>query len=305
MKILKWTVLGVVILVVIILLSIYVNLNRIIRATIVTQTQNQLKVDASLDSAHVSLFGGSVSLNDFILGSPKGFSAPQMFSLGKAAVDVQYGQLRDNPIHIQEINIVKPVLTIEQADGKLNYKALMDQLPPTPAPSPDEDKSKTQLGVIIDKLTIDSPEVVIRPGLPGLASEIKLPLPTINMEKIGSGEGNQNGAALKEVVMTIINKMAASAATSDKLPKEVQMLLSLNTKEISAQIGNMANEQVQKLSDQLDKTINKKLGSEAGGAVNDALKKATGGQDAGQAVQKGLEGILGGDKNKPQPATKP
>jgi uncharacterized protein involved in outer membrane biogenesis len=240
--------------------------------------------------------GGTLSLNDFALGSPQGFSAPQMFSMGKAAVDVQYGELSKNPIHIRQVSLSKPVLTIEQAGGKLNFKALMDQLPPS--------NSNSQMSVIIDQLTIDSPQVVIRPGVPGMAQEITLPLPTIDVKNIGSGEGNQNGAALKDVIMTVVNQMAATAAKSDKLPREVQMLLSLNTKEIAGQIGNMANEQVEKATGKLNETINKKLGSETGGAVNDALKKATGGQDAGKTVQKGIEGLFGGDKNK-TPATKP
>ncbi len=299
MKILKWVILVVVLLVVIGLVALYFNLNRIIRSTVVTQSQKQLKVNTSLDSANLSLFGGTLSLNDFALGSPEGFSAPQMFSLGKAAVDVQYGQLNDNPIHIREVSLKHPVLTIEQANGKLNFKALMDQLPPT-----DPQAKKSQMSVIIDQLTIDSPEVVLRPGVPGLSQEIKLPLPTIDVKNVGSGQGNENGAALKDVVMTVVNEMAASAAKSDKLPKEVQMLLSLNTKEIAGQIGNMANQQVQKATEKLNESINKKLGSEAGGTVNDALKKATGDKDVGKSVEQGLEGILGGNKKK-QPTTRP
>jgi uncharacterized protein involved in outer membrane biogenesis len=299
MKILKWVILAVVVLVVIGLVVLYFNLNRIIRSTVVTQSQKQLQVDTSLDSAHLSLLGGTLSLNDFALGSPQGFSAPQMFSMGKAAVDVQYGELSKNPIHIRQVSLSKPVLTIEQAGGKLNFKALMDQLPPS-----DPNAQKSQMSVIIDQLTIDSPQVVIRPGVPGMAQEITLPLPTIDVKNIGSGAGNQNGAALKDVVMTVVNQMAASAAKSDKLPKEVQMLLSLNTKEIAGQIGNMANEQVEKATGKLNEAINKKLGGETGGAVNDALKKATGGNDAGKTVQKGIEGLFGGDKNK-TPATKP
>jgi hypothetical protein len=296
MKIVKWVLLAVVVLVVIGLFVLYFNLNRIIRSTVVTQSQKQLQVNTSLDSAHLSLVGGTLSLNDFALGSPQGFSAPQMFSMGKAAVDVQYGELSKNPIHIRQVSLSKPVLTIEQAGGKLNFKALMDQLPPS--------NSNSQMSVIIDQLTIDSPQVVIRPGVPGMAQEITLPLPTIDVKNIGSGEGNQNGAALKDVIMTVVNQMAATAAKSDKLPREVQMLLSLNTKEIAGQIGNMANEQVEKATGKLNETINKKLGSETGSAVNDALKKATGGQDAGKTVQKGIEGLFGGDKNK-TPATKP
>lgn len=283
MKILKWIILVVIIIVVAGLITLYLNLNRIIRTTVVSQSSKQLQVNTTLQSANLSLLGGSLSLHDFALGSPKGFSAPQMLSLNQASVAVRYGQLTSNPIHIQDVSLVKPVLTIEQSDGKLNFKALMDQLPPS-----DPNAKKSDLSVIIDKMTIDSPQVIIRPGLPGMSKEMKLDLPTITVDNIGSGQGSQNGAALKDVLMTVVNQMASSAAKSDKIPKELQTLLTLNTKQIADQIGNMANEQLQKAT--------QKLGGEAGQAVNNAVKQVTGGNDAGKTVEKGLQDLLGGTK---------
>src|SRR5690242_15682502 len=126
MRIVKWIVLGVVVLLIAGWLTFYFTINRIIRSVVQDQTQKQLKVDTKLSGANFSLFGGSLSLSDFALGSPKGFEAPQMFQMNKASVDVSYRQLRSDPIRIKDITITKPVLVVEQSNGQVNYKALMD-----------------------------------------------------------------------------------------------------------------------------------------------------------------------------------
>jgi uncharacterized protein involved in outer membrane biogenesis len=305
MKILKWAIVIVLVLIIGGGLILYFSLNRIIRTTVQAQTQKQLDVKTELSAAHLSLLGGSLSLTDFTLGSPKGFSAPQMFSMNKASVDVKYSELNDNPVRIRDITIQSPTLTIEQNNGKLNFKALMDQRPETKPADPNQ----KPMQLIIDKLTIANPVVVLRPGVPGLASEMTLPLQSITMQNIGNAEGNQNGAAVQDVVMRVVNSMAAEAAHSDKIPKELQALLSLNVDQITAQLGQQVNEQVGKLTGELNQQINKTIGKQLGGpatnAVNDAVKQVTGDQDAGQAVQKGLQGLFNQDKGKKKPATQP
>ena len=75
----------------------------------------------------MSIFGGSVSLSDLAMNSPAGFWARTCFAdLGKAAVHVSYGQLRNQPIHINTITLEKPKLVIEQSNGKLNIQSVMD-----------------------------------------------------------------------------------------------------------------------------------------------------------------------------------
>jgi hypothetical protein len=156
--------------------------------------------------------------------------------------------------------------------------------------------------LIIDQLTINDASVVLRPGIPGLAQEINVPLPSIDVQNVGSGEGNQNGAALKEVVMQVVTIMASKATESDKIPPEVKALLSGNIKEVASKL---VGEQAKKIAGQLEQ----KIGGQAGQVVGDILKNpnAAATNPAG-TVQQGLGGLLNqatAPKPKKQPTTRP
>jgi hypothetical protein len=289
MKIVKWVVLGLLVVIIGVVLIVYFNLNGIVRKTVQSQSSAQLNVPTSLEGAAVSLFGGSLSLDDFQVSSPPGFSAPKILTFDDASLKVSWGQLRQDPVHVQTINIEQPKLVIEQAGGKFNFQALMDLTKKTP------DTTTTEQGpskkVIIDKLTITQASVVVRPGIPGLAQEIHIPIPDVDVEKIGTGEGNQNGAALKEVVMEIVTVMAAKAAESDKLPPEVRAILSGNLQDLAA---NVKNEAVKRITAE----VQKKLPPEAAKALEGVIKDP---QSITTNPTKALEGVI----KVPQGATNP
>ena len=87
-------------------------------------------------------------------------------------------------------------------------------------------------------LTVEpgQPTVLLRPGFPGLPSELKLTLPDLDMKDIGTADNNNNGAAIKDVVMLVLTEMASKAADSDQLPPELRQLLSLDTKQLTARL---------------------------------------------------------------------
>ena len=317
MKIVKWVVLGVVALLIIGVLVIYFNLNGIVRKTVESQSTAQLQVKTTLGGAAVSIFGGSLSLDDYQVSSPPGFQAPKILTFDDASAKVSWGQLRQDPVHIESIKLEEPKLVIEQAGGKFNFQALMDLAKKTPETTTTEQGPSKK--VIIDRLTISGAQVVLRPGIPGLAQEINIPIPNIDVEKIGTGEGNQNGAAMKEVVMEIVTVMAAKAAESDKLPPEVRAILTGNLKELTE---NIKNEAVKRITAEVEKKLPpeaakalegvmkdpRSVTTNPAGALEGVLKgSGSGGSattkptDASQAIDR-LGGLLNRQK---QPATKP
>jgi len=275
-KIINWIVLAVVLLLILGALIVYFSINGIIKSTVQTQATNSLNLQTTLGGADLSLFGGKLSLSDLQIANPGGFSASKMFTLNGVDVGVKYGQLRDDPIHVAEIKITNPQLVIEQAGGKINVKAAMDNMPKSePAPSSTGKREKDQpIKLIIDDLTVSNTSVTIKPGnLPGLGSvkDYTLTIPTVDLKNIGTGEGNQNGAAIKDVVKLVLKELTAKAADSPQLPPEVRQLLHMN-------VGEMVNE------------VKERVGTE----VNQAVKNAT--SNPSQLIQ-GLEG-LGGKKKK-------
>src|SRR5439155_9586037 len=143
------------------------------------------------------------------------------------------------------------------------------------------------------------------------------------MQNVGSGAGNQNGAAIKEVISLLVTQLAAKATESDQLPPELRQVLSLNVKDITNMVKAKIGAQVDKQLGKITQDLSKKLGGEAGQAIGDILKNSTGTggagtggastggatslpTDASKAIEQGLGGLLGNrDKKKPKPTTQP
>lgn len=254
-------------------LVLWWRLNAIVRSTVETQATAQLGVPATLASADVSVFGGTVALGDFAIASPKGFDAPRMLHLGGASMAVAYSQLRDQPIRVRAVRIERPTLVIEQKDLALNFKALVDRMPQSEAPA----DAGQPVKLIIDDLQIARAAVVLQPGIPGVQQQIDLKLPDISVKNVGNAQGNQNGAAVREVVLVVVTALADAAAKSDQVPPELRQLLNLNVEAVARE--KLAGVQ-----------------QEIGKAIDQVLKDPAKAQDVGKQLEQGLKDVIGGGR---------
>ena len=318
-RIIKWTFLIVLLLLIGGGVLLWVNLNGILKRTIETQSTASLNLKTELDAAALSVFGGSVSLDDLKIASPQGFNAPQMFTLDNAHVNVKVGELRGDPVRIQSIRLDKPELVVERTGNQFNFKRAMDLMPKTEAAPPDQEP----LRMIIGELTVTDPLVVVRPGsinIPGitLPEEITVPIPTITLKNNGTDGSAENGAAVKDVVMQVITVMAANAANSDKLPDQLKNLMNVDVQQVVAGLAGEAQKRIlaavpgeagRALANVVaDPQALLKDPSKVVGAEAERLK-----QQAAQEAQKRAEGLIGnvtgrlGGTTQPstQPATQP
>jgi hypothetical protein len=294
---------------------LWINLNRILKHTIETQGTAQLKLKTELDSANLSLFGGELNLDDLKIGSPQGFVAPQMFRLSNADVNVKLADLRGDPVRVKSITLDKPRLVVERVGDKFNFKQAMDLMPKQPETPPDQSKP---LKLIIDDLTIKDPTVVIRPGqinIPGikLLDEYTLTIPTMAMKNIGSGEGAQNGAAVKDVVMQVISAMAASAANPDQVPDQLKNLINDDVKQVVAGLTAEAQKRiVAAVPGEAGKVLSEiiadpnALVKDPGAVVGAQAERL--GEQARQEAQKRIGNVVGnitGGAPSTQPSTQP
>ena len=285
---------GLVALVLVAVVVLYFNLNRIVRSTVETQSTQSLNLKTDLGGANVSVFGQSLGLSILAIANPEGFSTPHLMTLGNVGVQVSLTDLRGEPVRVKEINLQAPKLVIEQAGGKFNFKSAMDQIPPIESTEP--------LMLVIDRLIITGGQVVLRPGIPGMDTEINIPLPPIELKNIGTADGAQNGAAVKEVVMQIVTTMTAKASESDKLPEQLRVLLNTDLDQIKARLGQEFNKQLGNITDRVGSEVQKAVGDVLKDVkLPEGLKNLPGGEnDPGKAIQKGLDGLF----NK-KPSTKP
>jgi hypothetical protein len=314
-RIVKWTFVVLLLLVVGGGVFVWVNLNKIVEHTVETQATAQLNLKTELDGAALSLFGGQITLNDLQIASPQGFAAPQMFRLQNANVAVKLNELRGDPVRVQSIRLDKPRLVVERTGNAFNFKKAMELMPQQPQTPPDQSEP---LRLIINDLTITDPVVVVRPGqinIPGitLPEEITIPIPTITLKNIGTDENAQNGAAVKDVVMQVITVMAANAANSEQLPDQFKNLMNIDVQQTVAGLTAEAQRRIaaavpgeagKALSNLLadPNALLKDPGSVVG-AEADRLK-----QQAQQEAQKRVEGLIGnvtGNRPATQPTTQP
>jgi AsmA family len=271
----------------------FLSLDRLLKRTIETQSTNSLRLSTTLNRARLSLFGGKVNLNRLRIASPPSFSAPHLLELGDVDVAVRYGQLRNDPIHVQSLALRQPRLVIEQSNGALNFRAAIDRSPPG-----DRSASEKPLKLVIDELKMQDAQVVIHPGLPGVRHEIIVLVPAIALKNIGSGRGAQNGAAIKDVAGLVITVLAASAAQSSSLPPELRAVLQLNAGRVAAKLGAEAQKQI---AAAVPGALGARLSTVA--ADPEGLAK-----DPGKVLQDQAGGILGGKSTPPaagRPAPQP
>jgi hypothetical protein len=305
----KWIrriILAVVLLVILAGVIIYLNLDRVIRNTVQSQATSSTNLQTTLNSASLSLFGGKLNLSGLQIASPPGFQAPQMLDIGSTNLAVSYGQLRNDPVHVAAITIDKPKLVIEQKNGELNFKKAMDDMPKSPDTAPANSKP---LKVIIDDLKLDNPQVVVK-GFG--ATDIPLSLPSIELKNIGTGNGSQNGAAMKDVLGQVMTAIAAAASDSSALSAEFKQVLNANVGAALTNLGAEAQKRVAAaIPGQLGQSLSKLVSDPQALAKdpNKAIQSLLGGNKAGATTQPSnlqndvkkqatdaLQGLLGGKK---------
>ncbi|MEA2708161.1 MAG: hypothetical protein QOF78_762 [Phycisphaerales bacterium] len=313
-RVVKWIFLIILLVLIIGGVALYMNLNGIVRSTVEKQSASSLQVPTKLESANVSLFGGNLSLRNFHVGQPQGFAAADMMSLGGVDVDVKISELRQDPVRVRQITIRDPKLLIEMKGRDFNIKKFIDQLPPG-EDKPVDDKPPMKL--IINDLQVQGAQVIFRPdvaalsSLPGIGEQLKgmkqeyaLTIPPLAMQNVGTGEGNQNGAQIKEIVSLLVTQLAAKATESEQLPPELRQVLSMNVADITNLAKQKLGEEVNKQLGKVSEDLQKKLPGGAGQAVEGILKDPGAAvKDPGKAIQQGLGGLI--NKKSPTPAPAP
>lgn len=246
------------------------RLNSIVRLAIERQSSTSLELPTTLEGARLAIFGGKLSLDDFKVGSPAGFSSPHMLTLDDADLAVTYGQLRGDPVRIRHIKLDEPKVVVEFANGKFNFQALPDRKPSAGEP----------VKVIIDQLDITDAQVILRPGLPGLDKEIVVKVPTLSLKNIGNAEGAQNGVAIKQVVVEVITALAGKSGELGNLPEMLK-----------GQLQAQATEAVNRVRGEVDQKVREAL-------KDTPLKGLDVPKDVTKGLDKEVDKLLGGGKKK-------
>jgi len=155
-----------------------------------------------------------VALERLRLGSPEGFSSPEMFKLGLGRVDLDVWSLLSDEIVIHEVLIDGAEFTLEFAGGKTNWGTLLQHLKQEPTEQERTARKTLRVGRV--RFTHGAVQIA---GVP-LAGTLRFPLPEIEVTDLdtGEGKGTQARKVLEGVVASLYRAMRERAG--ELLPSE-------------------------------------------------------------------------------------
>lgn len=238
------------------------NLGPLIKKAVNTQGPKITGTELSLGDVDVSLLSGQVTLQRFLLGNPKGFSAPHAVAVKSIYVDVDEQSLTDETIIIERIEVVGPDIYYEKGAGSDNFKALQRNIAKkagssSSKASADSDESSKKL--LIRELVIRDGQVHL--AVKGLAGQdISAKLPDIQMKNIGQKKaGVAPAEAAREIFAALYGKIS-SPDVSGVLTKGLQDLQGgaeqLGQKAVE-QVGEKAAGEVEAAKEKLKGLFNK------------------------------------------------
>ncbi|HOX05595.1 MAG TPA: AsmA family protein [Planctomycetota bacterium] len=223
----------VVVLVLVVVGIVILSLNSIVKTGAEKGGTYALKVPVRLDSANISLFGGSAELKGFSVDNPPGYDQnKKAIRFGEVRASVRPGSLSEEVIEIPEVVIRQPEISVEGdlKDGS-NIQKLLKNLeetvgsggagkPPADKPAPGGKDEGPGKKLRIGRILIEDAKVSL--GATFLGGEAgSATLPKIELKDIGTGPG---GATPAEVASKVLNAILlesskASGKVGDAMKK--------------------------------------------------------------------------------------
>ncbi len=225
-----------------IVIGVGMSLGKIIKAGVETVGPKITKTEMKLDSASLSLLGGSGSLKGFTLGNPEGYKTPAAIQAGSVSVGVKPGSLFSDKIVVRHVRVEGPEITFEGTLGTANnLSKILDNVKETTGgateqPKADSKKEKTggtsekpkaepksgkseapSKKLQVDEFVITGAKAKLSMTMFG-GKAVTVPLPPITLKDLGTGpEGITPGELTQKVLgeVTVETLKAAEKAVAD------------------------------------------------------------------------------------------
>jgi len=192
-----------VVVILIVLAVVLINLfgNRAVKIGIERGAQHALKVGVRLDKAALSIFGGTLSMDNLVVDNPEGYEHPNLLTLEHGSMAVNIGSLLSNTVEMEKIQLDNITLTLEQKGLTSNLQEVINNLPKSDAPPPGDKPSKN---LRIKELHINGVRVNAKLlPIPGRADTVSLRLSPITLTNIGTEE-KIDAAQLTGIILAAI-----------------------------------------------------------------------------------------------------
>lgn len=238
------------------------NLDSIVEAAIEKYGSQATQTDVRVASVKITLAEGEGAIAGLTVGNPPGFSAPNIFALGKIGTKIDVQSVTQDPVVIDEIYVGAPQVYYEIDEaGKSNLDALKQNMAGTgtaqPAAPAEAKEGEAGPKLIIRRLVIEEGNVEAKiAALP--KQDLSTKLPRIELKDLGAKQGGATPDEIAEEIVAVLVKRVGTAVAQIGVEKY---------------LGKSVDQLKQDLKGEAGKRIDEELGDRLGGGLRDRLGK--------------------------------
>lgn len=292
---------GLVIVVVVVMVGVFVYMDRIAKVAIERGATFALGLDTSVDSVRIRLVAGKFGLSGLTVANPSGFESAHFVTLERGDLHVDLGSLR-GPAPVVPLFALKGIdVNVERNKGKTNYGVILESLQKMEG---GEKKPQGEAGegkkFTIRELTINDVTAHVKlVPLSGKLSTVDVKIPEIRLNDVGSKSGGVllgelAGIVVKAILRTVVEKgVNLPTAIAGSLRGGLGKLsgVPMQVSDVVTEAGGKAMEKAGGLVGEVGGKAGEKVG-----AMGEAAGEA--GKSAGAEAGKVLEGVKGLFKKK-------
>ena len=195
--------------IVLLILGFYFGRNYLVKAAVEESGNYALGTETSLGSANLSLTGGSLELNDYVIPNPDGFSDKKFFTLKSAYIQVDNGSLMGDEVVIESLVIDGIHMNIEQIDTKGNYLSYFQHLKSLNLTSSEESEQNIKIKhTAVRNISLETSISIMGQN----AAKGSAKLENFTLENLGGDKGASATKLMTDIFKAIFSKTSTKVS---------------------------------------------------------------------------------------------
>ena len=213
--------------------ALYLSLGPIIKVALTKIVPKVTGTGFEVKSVSLSLIKGELTITGVKISNPEGFKSDSAVAVGKIHVSLDMASLLSKEVHIRQVLIEAPRLTVEVGLTGANLVVISDnvrrstkkdkdgkEVKPTAEEQKDASKEKSGKRYVVDSLDIVDGKAVMATALLG-GSGVEAPIPAIHKKDIGKkGEGVDFRKLMDDILTSMFENVASVSNSLDGTLKE-------------------------------------------------------------------------------------
>lgn len=233
---------------------VFTNLDAIVKVAIEQVGSQTTQTAVRVDKVKITLSDGAGAISGLTIANPRGFEAPNAFSLGAIETQIDLNSLRQGPIAIDKVLIRKPQVFYElNKDRKSNLNELYKNIEASTGGASGEKKPAAKSNepkLIIRHFQLA--EATVDANVVPLNKKLTLKLPTIDLKDLG-GKSGATPSEISKQVLNIITQRALDAVKKAGIDEKVKALKTEAQQKLDAKKGEVESKAKEKLKSLLKK----------------------------------------------------